>query len=180
MSELEPAVHFDRMNKVVQELLKGNSATQISTITGYSRKEVLEFIDEWKDVVHNDNNIRDRAREAISGADEHYAMLIKEAWKTVEDADTAGQLSVKAGALKLIADIETKRITMLQSVGVLENTQIASQIAETERKQEVLVGILKEVTSTCPKCKLDVAKRLSQITGIVESVVIDSEAIDAV
>jgi hypothetical protein len=174
MSDVEPAVHFDRMNKVVEELLKGNSASQIATLTGYSRKEVLEFIDEWKSVVHNDSNIRDRAREAISGADQHYAMLIKEAWKTVEDADTQGQLNVKAGALKLIADIETKRIGMLQSVGVLENTQIASQIAETERKQEVLVGILKEVTASCTKCKLEVAKRLSQITGIVEAVVIES------
>lgn len=172
MSEIEPAVHFDRMNKVVEELLKGNSATQIATATGFSRKEVLEFIEEWKSVVHNDSNIRDRAREAISGADQHYAMLIKEAWKTVEDADQSGQLSVKAGALKLIADIETKRIAMLQSVGVLENTQIASQIAETERKQEILVGILKEVTASCPKCKMDVAKRLSQITGVVEAIVI--------
>jgi len=172
MSNIEPAVHFDRMNKVVEELLKGNSATQIANITGYSRKEVLEYVDDWKNVVHNDSNIRDRAREAISGADQHYAMLIKEAWKTVEDADKSGQLSVKAAALKLIADIETKRIAMLQSVGVLENTQIASQIAETERKQEILVGILKEVTAGCPKCKMDVAKRLSQITGIVESIVI--------
>jgi len=172
MSEIEPAVHFDRMNKVVEELLKGNSATQIATATGFSRKEVLEFIEEWKSVVHNDSNIRDRAREAISGADQHYAMLIKEAWKTVEDADQSGQLSVKAGALKLIADIETKRIAMLQSVGVLENTQIASQIAETERKQEILVGILKETTASCPKCKMDVAKRLSQITGVVEAIVI--------
>jgi uncharacterized protein with PIN domain len=173
MTDLEPAIHFDRMNKVVEELLKGNSATQIASITGFSRKEVLEYLDEWKSVVHNDSNMRDRAREAISGADQHYAMLIKEAWKTVEDADTQGQLNVKAGALKLISEIETKRIAMLQSIGVLENNEIASQIAETERKQELLVGILKEVTSTCPKCKMDVAKRLSQITGIVESVKIE-------
>jgi hypothetical protein len=166
------------MNKVVAELLKGNSPTQIATLTGLKRAEVVELIDEWKSVVHNDSTAKERAKEAISGADKHYAMLIKEAWKTVEDADTQGQLSVKAGALKLIADIETKRIAMLQSVGVLENTQIASQIAETERKQEVLVGILKEVTAGCPKCKMDVAKRLSQITGIVESVNIhDAEVI---
>lgn len=181
MSEIEPAVHFDRMNKVVQELLKGSSATQIATLTGYTRKEVLEYIDEWKNVVHNDTNVRDRAREALLGADQHYDMLIKEAWKTVEDADTQGQLSVKAGALKLIADIETKRITMLQSVGVLENSEIASQIAETEHKQEILVKILKEVTSTCPKCKLEVAKRLSQITGVVEAVIVeDSEVLENV
>jgi hypothetical protein len=177
MVEIELSQHFDRMNKVVEELLKGNSATQIATITGFSRKEVVEFIDEWKSVVHNDSSLRDRAKEAISGADQHYAMLIKEAWKTVEDADQSGQLSVKAGALKLIADIEGKRIGMLQDVGVLENNELASQVAEAERKQEVLVKILKEVTSTCPKCKMEVAKRLSQITGIVESVIIDAEEV---
>jgi hypothetical protein len=174
--EIDLPQHMDRMNTVVEKLLQGNSATQIATLTGYQRKEVVELIEDWKNIVHNDNAIRDRAKEAISGADQHYAMLIKEAWKTVEDADTQGLLAVKSGALKLIADIETKRIGMLQSVGVLENNELASQVAEAERKQDVLVKILKEVTSTCPKCKMDVAKRLSQITGVVESIVIEEDA----
>ena len=171
--EIELADHYDRMNKVVEELLKGNTATQIATITGLKRAEVVDLIGEWKSVVHNDTSSRDRAKEAISGADQHYAMLIKEAWKTVEDADQSGQLNVKANALKLISDIETKRIGMLQQVGLLDNAELATQIADTERKQDVLVKILKEVTSVCPKCKMEVAKRLSQITGIVESVVIE-------
>ena len=173
--DIELADHFDRMNKVVEELLKGNNPTQIATVTGFKRAEVLEYIDEWKEVVRNDSGARDRAKEAVSGADQHYAMLIKEAWKTVEDADQAGQLNVKATALKLIADIEGKRIGMLQEVGLLDNQELASQIAETERKQDVLVKILKEVTASCPKCKMDVAKRLSQITGIVEPVILDAE-----
>jgi uncharacterized protein (DUF885 family) len=175
MSEIELTHHFDRMNTVVSELLKGSNPTQIAVITGYKRAEVVELIDEWKSVVHNDTAARDRAKEAISGADQHYAMLIKEAWKTVEDADQAGQLNVKATALKLIADIEGKRIGMLQEIGLLDNAELATQIAETERKQDILVKILKEVTASCPKCKMDVAKRLSQITGIVEAVVIDQE-----
>ena len=175
--EIELTDHFDRMNKVVSELLKGNNPTSIATITGLQRKEVVELIDEWKSVIHNDTSTRERAKEAISGADQHYAMLIKEAWKTVEDADQAGQLNVKATALKLIADIEGKRIGMLQEVGLLDNAEIANQIAETEYKQDILVKILKEVTATCPKCKMDVAKRLSQITGIVEPIVIQEEII---
>lgn len=173
MSDIELASHFDRMNKVVEELLKGNNATAIATITGFPRKDVVQLIDEWKSVVHNDQNAKDRAKEAISGADQHYAMLIKEAWKTVEDADQSGQLGIKSGALKLIADIETKRIGMLQQVGLLDNAEMADQIAETERKQEILVRILKEVTSSCSKCKMDVARRLSQITGVVESIVVE-------
>ena len=173
--EIELADHYDRMNKVVEELLKGNNPTQIATITGFKRAEVVELIDEWKSVVHNDTAARERAKEAISGADQHYAMLIKEAWKTVEDADQAGQLSVKSGALKLIADIEGKRIGMLQEVGLLDNAELATQLAETEREQDILVKILKEVTASCPKCKMEVAKRLSQITGIVEPVVLNEE-----
>jgi len=173
--DIELADHFDRMNKVVEELLKGSNPTQIAATTGFKRAEVLGYIDEWKEVVKNDSGARDRAKQAISGADQHYAMLIKEAWKTVEDADQAGQLNVKATALKLIADIEGKRIGMLQEVGLLENSELATQIAETEHKQDILVKILKEVTANCPKCKMDVAKRLSQITGIVEPVVIHDE-----
>jgi hypothetical protein len=173
--EIELADHFDRMNKVVEELLRGNNPTQIATLTGLKRAEVVGLIDQWKDVVHNDTSARERAKEAISGADQHYAMLIKEAWKTVEDADQSGQLSVKSGALKLIADIEGKRIGMLQEVGLLDNAELAGQIAESERKQEILVKILKEVTASCPKCKMEVAKRLSQITGIVEPIEIIEE-----
>jgi hypothetical protein len=52
---------------------------------------------------------------------------------------------------------------------------LANQIAETERKQDILVKILKEVTASCPKCKMDVAKRLSQITGVVEPIEIIEE-----
>lgn len=174
--EIELAERNDRINKVVEELLKGSTPTQIASLTGFKRADVIEYIEEWKEVVKNDHTTRDRAKEAVAGADQHYAMIIKEAWKTVEDADTQGQLNVKATALKLIADIETKRIGMLQQVGLLDNAELAGQIADTERKQEVLVKILKEVTATCPKCKMDVAKRLSQITGVVEPIVINEDA----
>ena len=174
--DIELADHFDRMNKVVEELLKGNNPTQIATTTGFKRAEVLGYIDEWKEVVKNDSGARERAKQAISGADQHYAMLIKEAWKTVEDADQAGQLNVKATALKLIADIEGKRIGMLQEVGLLDNVELANQIAETERKQEILVGILKDVSAEYPQVRKEIMRRLAQITGVVEPIEIIEEA----
>jgi hypothetical protein len=173
--EIELADHFDRMNLVISELLKGNNPTQIASITGFKRSEVVEYIDEWKEVVRSDSGARERAKEAVSGADQHYAMLIKEAWKTVEDADQSGQLNAKNAAMKLIAEIEGKRIGMLQEVGLLDNAELATQIADTEKKQEILIGILKDVTASCSKCKMEVAKRLSQITGIVEPVTIVEE-----
>ncbi len=177
--EIELADHFDRMNKVIEELLKGNNPTQIASLTGFKRAEVVEYIDEWKSVVRNDSATRDRAKEAVSGADQHYAMLIKEAWKTVEDADQSGQLGVKATSLKLIADIETKRITMLKEVGLLDNAEIAEQILETERKQDILIEILKEIAKEHPQVRKEIMKKLSRITGIVEPIEI-IESSDAV
>ena len=169
-NEIEVAAQFDRMNRVVEELLKGSTPTQIARDLELKRSEVLELLSTWRNMIQSDSGIRERAKEALAGADQHYAMLIKRAWETVEQADQNSQLNIKAQALKLIADIEGKRIDMLQKAGLLEGNELSSQLLETERKQEVLVKILKEVTSQCNHCKVEVAKRLSDITGMVEEV----------
>lgn len=176
--EIELADHFDRMNSVVEELLKGSTPTQIATTTGLKRSEVLEYIDEWKQVVKSDSSARDKAKEAISAADQHYAMLIREAHDLAKEAKMQGQLNVQGTAIKLALDIQTKKVSMLQDVGLLENNELASQISDTERKQEILVKILKEVSASCPKCKLEVSKRLSQINGVVEPIEIVEAAVN--
>ena len=173
MSELEIAGQFDQMNKVVEELLKGNSPAQIVRSLGLTRVQVDNYIDAWKGFVHDNTAIRERAKEALAGADEHYNMLIKEAWSVVEAATVAEELNTKNASLKLIADIEAKRIDMLNKAGVLEDSSMADQILESERKQDVLVGILKDVTAKCEHCKWEVAKRLSEVTGQLEAVEID-------
>ena len=172
-NEVELASQFDQMNKVVEELLKGNTEANIAKTIGITRAQVSKHIDTWKSMVADNTVIRERAREALMGADEHYNMLIKEAWKTIEQADIQDALNVKSQTLKLIADIEAKRIDMLNKAGVLESNDMADQLVETERKQEVLVKILREVTSDCDTCKWEVARRLSQVTGQVEAVTIN-------
>jgi len=172
-NELEVAGQFDQMNRVVEELLKGNTSAAIAKSLNLTRVQVDNHIQTWKELIQDNSAIKARAKEALAGADEHYSMLIKEAWRTVEQADLQDALNVKTQALKLIADIEAKRIDMLNKAGVLENDSITDQILESERKQEVLINILKDVTSSCDHCKFEVAKRLSQITGQVEAVIID-------
>ncbi len=170
MSEIELSSSFDQMNLVVEELLKGKNPTEISKFLGIKRSEVLEHIDTWRELVSGDSRIRERAREALAGADQHYSMIIQRAWETVDQADANQQYNTKASALKMIADVEQKRIDMLQKAGLLENNEMSSQLLETERKQEILVSILKEVTSECNHCRVEVAKRLSEVTGKVEPI----------
>lgn len=170
MSNIELTASFDEMNNVIEELLKGSSPTQIARDLKLTRASVLQHIDSWKSLIQTDNRVRDRAKEAIAGADQHYAMLINRAWETVEQANSSNQLGTKATALKLIADIEQKRMDMLHKAGVLEDSEMATQLLETERKQEILMNILKEVTADCNNCKLEVARRLSEVTNKVEDI----------
>ena len=171
--ELEVAGKFDQMNKVVEELLKGNTPTNIARSLELTRVQVENHIKTWKEMVHDNTAIRERAKEALAGADEHYNMLIKEAWRTLEQADAQDALAIKTQSLKLIADIEGKRIEMLNKAGVLENSDIGDQILESEKKQQILVDILRDVTANCDHCKWEVAKRLQEVTGQVEAVQVD-------
>jgi hypothetical protein len=172
-NSIELAGQFDQMNTVVEELLKGNTPNQIAKRLDITRAQVENHIKTWKDFIHDNQAIRDRAKEALAGADEHYSMLIKEAWDVVNEAGVASELNTKNSALKLIADIESKRIDMLNKAGVLEDNSMADQILESERKQTVLVNILRDVTSSCEHCKWEVAKRLSEVTGQIEAVIVD-------
>jgi hypothetical protein len=170
LSDLEPLDHFDQMNKVVERLLMGSNPTDIAKELGMKRVEVLDFIDEWKSLVRSDNGVRERAKEALAGADQHYAMIINRSWETVEQADSNQQYNIKTQALKLIADTEQKRMDMLHKAGVLEDNELANEVLEMERKQEILVKILKEVTADCDKCRVEVARRLSQVTNRAEEI----------
>lgn len=169
MSEVELADRWERINQVVAEFLRGNTnPTNIASSTGLKRAEVIDYLNEWRTVIHSDRQIQMRAREALSGADQHYSMLIKEAWAVVEEADRTGQLPQKTAALKLIADIQQKQMDMLQKAGVLDNNEMAEKIIETEEKQQVVVDIIRDVVSQCTKCKPLVFSRLSSVSGQAE------------
>ena len=171
MSELELADRWERINVVASEFLKGNTnATDIARATGYKRADVVEYLEEWRYVIKSDRQVQIRAREAFTGADQHYSMLIKEAWSVVEEATRSAQLPQKTAALKLIADIQQKQIDMLQKAGMLDNNEMAEKIIETEEKQEVIMSVIRDVVSDCDKCKMQVAERLSKINDKAEPI----------
>lgn len=167
--ELDLADRWERINRVVELFLKGTTnISEIARQTGFKQKDVNEYLNEWRSVIHSDSMIQNRAREALVGADKHYSMLINEAWDVVSQADLSSSLGAKTAALKLIADIQQKQMDMLQKAGVLSNNEMAERIIETEEKQEIIVGILKEVVADCDRCKKEVFTRLSRVTGRVE------------
>ena len=164
MNSKDIVQHIDEVNKVAAEYIKGNDVSAIAKSLDIPRNRVLALLNDWREMIANNEAIRSRAREALAGADQHYNHLIRQAYEVIEDANLSTNLGAKTTAIKLIMDIEGKRIDMLQKAGLLENKELADQLLETERKQEILVKILKEVSGECSKCRNEVARRLAQIS----------------
>ena len=124
-------------------------------------------------MIANNDAIRARAREALATADQHYNRLIQKAYEVIDAADSQSDLGEKSKAIKLILDIENKRIEMLQKAGLLENKEIAEELMEMENKQEVLVKILREVSGKCDTCKVEVTKRLANVAKADEVITVN-------
>jgi hypothetical protein len=174
MNSTDIVQHLDEVNKVAAEYIKGNDASAIAKTLDIPRNRVLALLNDWREMIANNEAVRNRAREALAGADQHYNFLIRQAYEVIEDANTSSNLGAKTTAIKLIMDIEGKRIDMLQKAGLLENKELADQILETEKKQEILVKILKEVSGECSKCRNEVARRLAQIATQDGVITVDS------
>lgn len=173
MESKDLVLHIEEINQVASEYIKGKDASAISKELDIPRNRVLGLLNEWRDMIANNEAVRVRAREALAGADQHYNHLIRQAYEVIEDATTTANLGAKTAAIKLVMDIESKRIDMLQKAGLLENKELADQILEQEKKQEILVKILKEVSGECPRCRNDVARRLAQVSGQEEVITVE-------
>jgi len=127
------------------------------------RTRVVALINEWKVMASANDAIRARAKEALAGADTHYSKLITKAYEVIDESSMTNNLTAKTQAIKLVMDIEKSRIEMLQKAGLLENKELAEEMVQIERRQEVLVEILREIASTHPEVRDLIMHRLSKI-----------------
>ena len=162
-TEIELVQHLDEVNKVVTEYLKGQDPTKISKELDMPRTRVVALINEWKVMASANDAIRARAKEALAGADTHYSKLITKAYEVIDESSMTNNLSAKTQAIKLVMDIEKSRIEMLQKAGLLENKELAEEMVQIERRQEVLVEILREIASTHPEVRDLIMHKLSKI-----------------
>ncbi len=155
--------HLDEVNKVVEKYLAGNEPTQISKELAMPRQKVIAYINEWRVMAADNAAIRARAKEALVGADTHYSKLIQKAYEVIDDATTTANLTAKTSGIKLVMDLESKRIDMLQKAGLLENKELAEEMVEIERRQDILKGILQDIAAEHPEIRDKIMRRLSDV-----------------
>ncbi len=174
-TEAELVRHLDEVNRVVEEYLKGSDPTKISKQLSIPRTLVVQHINEWKVMASANDAIRARAKEALASADAHYNKLISKSYEVIEDATTTANLGAKTAAIKLVMDIESKRIDMLQKAGLLENKELAEEMLQIEKKQDVLMAILRDIASEHPEIRDEIMRRLSDIAKKDEVITIVHE-----
>jgi uncharacterized coiled-coil DUF342 family protein len=161
---------MDRMDKVMELYFKQVPTKSICQQLNLTRAQVLDTIDEWKKYAMSSRTLTDRAAEVVHQADGHYGQIIDAAWNVADTAEQSGEMRNQISALGLAASTEEKRVKMLKEAGILDNLELANQVAETEEKAEKIVAILKEVTAECDHCREEVRRRLNQINGFAEPI----------
>lgn len=147
--------------------LKGETnATKIAKELSLPRKDVLDFIEAWREIARNSPAIKDRAAEAITAMDKHYDLIIKEFWQIIEDG--AVTLQVKAGALKSVADVEAKRQDTLFKAGLYDDAGISEELVRMEQYADNIRNVLKETIKQFPMTKTFIMEQLSNL-GKVET-----------
>lgn len=163
---------FSLMEQVAEYKLRGENDTAIAKILGIRRAEVKELYGDFKDSLSNDAMARDMARDHLHTMSMHYDQLIRKFYELVDDINdlsfntqVAGQ---KTAALKAIADLEAKRLEQFQKAGLLDSATMGDEMARLEEQHEILINILRD--DLCKKCKVEVAYKLSNLTGKAETI----------
>ena len=160
---------YEEMQKVVELYVQNVNPTEIARRTGIRRADVILHIEEYRKSAVNLEVMKDRVEELILSMDNHYSQLIQKAYEVIEEVDNKNSdgketmtrsqmLSQKMNAIKTIADLEQKRIDMLQKSGLLEAADVGDQLVEMEQQYNELIELLEN--ELCDKCLPHIINKL--------------------
>lgn len=179
MSDIEPVEHYELMNKVMMEYHKGTTnPTALAKSLGIKRAEALDLIAEWKDIAKNDVNIREQAAEVLQGAIQHNALLKEEAHELLRQSDDAADLKNKTAVIKLLSDLDSKAVDMLQKAGMYDDAALGDELAEMEEKAQAIKELLKQVAEVHPASRHMIMQGLSRIFGETNGVPVTTVKIE--
>lgn len=170
---------FDSARAAGELFMKGKTPIEISRELGITRPQAELAIHDWKQLmkqeIEGSVNVKDKVLQVLFEVDEHWRMIVREAWATVEQADQAGSLGTKTQTMKLIHDIEKSRAQAFQSVGAGYDTEVIEEMNRTQKNHELILKILKETKDKFPEAAEYIAKRISEITQEAEVIEVTSE-----
>lgn len=160
---------FEEMYKVVDLYVQNINPTQIARELNLKRVDVMKHLDEWKSTAIGSEIMQERMQELVVSMDQHYSKLINKFYEIVEEVDgEAGSdakgrpayLAQKSSALRSIADLEAKRLDLLDKAGLRADGGIADELMELQDYLGFLENIIDEVI--CEKDREKIKQKIIQ------------------
>lgn len=180
MSELVEV--YKEVEQAGELWLKNHDYRQIASEMGIPIAKAREYIAQWKNWMHHWANESaepgERVAEVIDEVDQHFGLITKEAWATVEQADANGNLNAKNAALKIAQSTQKDRAEMIRQAAESYDSKLVEEMHETQKNQEILIEILREVAEKYPEATQYIKERLGEVTGDVEVIKVEREESD--
>lgn len=160
LTDLEPIDRYERMNDIVSLYIKGSSVPAIMKSTGLRRVDVLEYLDEYKQIAANDPEIQGRARETLHNFDMHTSDIVRELWELHNGSDDE---KIRLQSLKHLADIDKARVETLQKAGLYDDAALGDEMVKVQEQAEQIKVLLKDVVTQFPAAKELILKGLNKI-----------------
>lgn len=166
---------FKEMEEVAKHMLKGNSEFTTARRTGMKVVEVRALWAQYKERINADSLATDAARDHLNLMVKQYDDLIARANENLEELGELvydEKISAQINAtIKIIGDLQAKRVDTLQRAGLLDAHDLGDELAEREEREAQLLHILRN--DLCEHCKVVVRDRLTALNDVVEGTVVD-------
>lgn len=158
----------NRQDEVVRLYAQGKKLSEIMRETGLSKAQIDRILADYKEYALQDRVLRAEARETLIKTREHYDHIVTRMYEAILEADLNGDYKAKMTGLAGIANIEKNRVDFMQKAGMLLDNELAENLIEAEKKHELIIGILKDISKKYPKIGLEISAELSKLTGVVQ------------
>lgn len=167
--------------RVAEMILKGMSEREIADFLDVKKTDVVKARKDWEAMLvsrsRSGMDLQTRVAQIIEHADEQYRLIIKEAWETVEQADSAQAFGSKNQALKIVKDTEQERVRMHQGLAENYSESLVDELEEMQKNQKILVDLLIKIKEEHPEVSEKIVSALNRMNGgDVEVIEISSES----
>lgn len=166
---------FERIEEVAKLHLQSKSPYTIARTLGIKVVEAKAAIAQYEEILRNDADARDLARDHLNTMVARYETLIADANDNLQDLRELDYDEKVGGVInstiKLIGDLDARRLDALQKAGLLDNNDLADDLAEREEREGIILDMLRN--DLCADCQHAIRDKITRLTGIVQGQVVD-------
>ena len=187
LERYEPEDRLALANDIIVDYAKSNKIADIARRYNLKQADVRTVIKEYRESLKGNREVSERGMELAHSLDLHFGELVRETQGTLKEIDDAlDEASVKEkasllgqrlSAIKLISDIESRRVDVMQKAGLLQDDAIVTQMEEQEEQMQQVLQIVKRVTERYPELAKEIALEIATLTGEAQSELVEGEVV---